>query len=116
MWHIINEYCFFNQLLLLHGIGPDQPKDIISTAPGTRDLNISWTLPTGRVDSYVVNISNADLDYSYSQTTTVNMANFTSLNPGRVYDITVTAVAGSFYNTSVQTSHATRKFKTLKCK
>ncbi|KAE8296482.1 Receptor-type tyrosine-protein phosphatase eta [Larimichthys crocea] len=87
---------------------PDQPKDIISTAPGTRDLNISWTLPTGRVDSYVVNISNADLDYSYSQTTTVNMANFTSLNPGRVYDITVTAVAGSFYNTSVQTSHATR--------
>ncbi|TKS73223.1 Receptor-type tyrosine-protein phosphatase eta [Collichthys lucidus] len=87
---------------------PDQPKDIISTAPGTQDLDISWTLPTGRVDSYVVNISNAELGYSSSQTTTVNMTNFTPLNPGRVYDITVTAVAGSFYNTSVQTPHATQ--------
>ncbi|XP_073327843.1 uncharacterized protein [Pagrus major] len=79
---------------------PDMPEDITITARGTNYLNISWTLRQGGFELYVVNISNQDLAFSGSTTTTDNTTNFAGLRPGRLFDIAVTAVAGDFSNTS----------------
>ncbi|XP_042268585.1 receptor-type tyrosine-protein phosphatase eta isoform X4 [Thunnus maccoyii] len=86
---------------------PENPGNITVTARGTDNLSINWTLPEGRVDYYMVNISNENLLYSYSNTTAITSAHFTGLHPGRVYVITVTAVAGNFRKTSDQSSFAT---------
>ncbi|KAJ4938008.1 hypothetical protein JOQ06_002635, partial [Pogonophryne albipinna] len=85
---------------------PEKPENIKITARGTSDLTIEWTLPLGSADHYVVNISNQI--YSNSTTTAGKEANFTDLFPGRLYDITVTAVAGNFSETSEQSSFATK--------
>ncbi|XP_078024164.1 receptor-type tyrosine-protein phosphatase eta isoform X8 [Epinephelus lanceolatus] len=86
---------------------PEKPENIGITARGTNYLNISWTLPEGRVDYYVVNISNEGLPYLYSIKTSVNTAHLTGLHPGRIYFITVTSVAGNFMAVSDQASFAT---------
>ncbi|CAJ1057368.1 tenascin-X-like isoform X5 [Xyrichtys novacula] len=73
---------------------PVQPENIRAKPPGTDNLDISWTLPHGRVDHYVVNILNENLQFSRSNTTTENRFHFTGLKPGRLFVITVTSVAG----------------------
>uniref|UniRef100_A0A3Q1EYV8 protein-tyrosine-phosphatase n=1 Tax=Acanthochromis polyacanthus TaxID=80966 RepID=A0A3Q1EYV8_9TELE len=87
---------------------PDKPENI-SAVPGTDDLIISWTLPRGRVDDYVVNVSHEDPSYSYSNSTRTadTTANFADLYPGRIFAIVVTAVAGDFHNSSDSSSFAT---------
>lgn len=80
------------------------------TAQGTYNLGINWTLPSGRVDYYMANISDINQKYLFSNTTQVTAASFSALYPGRVHVITVTAVAGSFTNTSNQSYFATGKF------
>nr|XP_046249269.1 receptor-type tyrosine-protein phosphatase beta-like isoform X6 [Scatophagus argus] len=88
---------------------PVKPEGIMVTARGTDFLNISWTLPLGRSEHLVLKISNDDLKYSDNTTTpsTVTTARFAGLNPGRIFVITVTAVAGDFSNTSNQFAFAT---------
>ncbi|KAL7403339.1 hypothetical protein ABVT39_027926 [Epinephelus coioides] len=86
---------------------PEKPENINITARGTNYLSINWTLPEGRVDHYVVNISNEGLAYLYSNKTSVNTAHLTGLHPGRIYFITVTSVAGNFMEVSDQASFAT---------
>ncbi|KAM6936903.1 receptor-type tyrosine-protein phosphatase eta-like [Xenentodon cancila] len=85
---------------------PENPANITVTGRGTDSLNISWTLTKGRVDNYVVNISNDDLMYWKPYKTSVSMASLTGLRPGRLYVITVNSVAGAFENSST-TSLAT---------
>ncbi|XP_054633084.1 receptor-type tyrosine-protein phosphatase eta isoform X2 [Dunckerocampus dactyliophorus] len=86
---------------------PQRPGNITAT-PGTDNLNIVWTLPQpGRADTYVVNISNKNLLYSSSNITTAKTAYFSGLYPGRVFLVTVTAVAGNQNNTSNHISLAT---------
>ncbi|XP_037623767.1 receptor-type tyrosine-protein phosphatase eta isoform X4 [Sebastes umbrosus] len=86
---------------------PAKPEDITIIARGTDYLNISWTLPEGRVEHYVVNILNKTQIYLYKNITTVTTALLTDLDPGRLFYITVTAVAGLFKETSDQASLAT---------
>lgn len=83
------------------------------TARNTDSLNMNWTLPEGRVEHYMVNISNTDLKYFSSNETTFSTVHFTGLYPGRIYVVTVTAVAGNFRETSEQYLFATSKFNTL---
>ncbi|KAM9854710.1 receptor-type tyrosine-protein phosphatase eta-like [Aulostomus maculatus] len=82
---------------------PERPVDIQVTKRGTAHLSITWTLPSGRADYYQVNVSNVDQTYSSSNTA----ANLTALHPGRVFDVTVTAVAGNLSSTSDTFSFAT---------
>lgn len=100
---------------LLYHSGPEKPGNVILTARGTYHLNICWTLPKGSFERYVVNISNKELNYFFSDVTTVNKANFTNLDPGRIFVVTVTAVAGNFRETSEEASFATCKFNALYC-
>eukprot|EP00063_Salmo_salar_P005253 XP_013980088.1 PREDICTED: receptor-type tyrosine-protein phosphatase eta-like isoform X1 [Salmo salar] len=86
---------------------PKQPVNIVAKGPGTSQLNVTWTLPGGSVDQYNVNISNAALSYTSSQTTQTTTASFTGLQSGRVYEVTVTAVAGHFSNRSATGQLAT---------
>ncbi|KAM8750626.1 receptor-type tyrosine-protein phosphatase beta-like isoform 2-T2 [Acanthopagrus schlegelii] len=86
---------------------PVMPEDISITARGTNALTFRWTLPKGGFEHYVVNISNQDLNSVNSSTTTNNTANFAGLLPGRLFFVTVTAVAGNFRNTSAQFPAAT---------
>ncbi|KAM7003473.1 receptor-type tyrosine-protein phosphatase eta-like [Tautogolabrus adspersus] len=86
---------------------PVKPVDITVGPRGTDNLNISWTLPKGRVDHYVVTISNDKLMYANNNTTKDETFLFTGLHPGRVYDVMVTAVAGNFKETSDKSSFAT---------
>ncbi|XP_035521032.1 receptor-type tyrosine-protein phosphatase eta isoform X2 [Morone saxatilis] len=81
---------------------PEKPVNITVEEQGTTNLNISWTLPKGRVDHYVVNILNEG-----NNKTKVNTAHISGLKPGRVFVITVTAVAGNFSDTSEKSFIAT---------
>lgn len=81
-------------------VGPVKPANIGVNPRGTETLNITWTLPEGRVDHYVVSITNEELKLSYHNTTTETYFHFTDLKPGRVYVIAVSAVAGNFNETS----------------
>lgn len=76
---------------------------------GTDNLKIEWTLQKGKADFYEVNISNADLFYSSSNKTIVTTVHFHDLYPGRVFLITVTAVAGNLSSTSNNFEFATSK-------
>ncbi len=100
---------FCNLLFFLSYIGPEKPSNITTTAPGTDYLNISWSLPRGRVDKYMVNISNNEKNYFNSSTTEDTKDEFTDLHPGRIFNVTVTAIAGNFSETSDQFSFATRE-------
>ena len=97
-----------NHFLLFCWTGPEKPGNI-TTAQGTDNLQINWTLPEGEVVRYIVNISNADLRYLNHTKTTLLTAHFTDLHPGRLYAVTVTAEAGSFSNTSDEHLFATGK-------
>lgn len=88
---------------------PEQPVDIVATRRGTSQLNVTWTLRNGNVTYYSVNIFNTALNYTSSNTTQTREAIFTGLQPGRVYEVTVTAVAGNFRNQSAQVQLATSK-------
>lgn len=113
-WH---EYIvlFVYHLLLPLCQGPATPQDISITARGTNDLTVTWTLPEGGFDRYVVNISNQELNFFSSNIPTDNTTNFAGLHPGRLFYITVTAEAGNFSQTSVRYPAATGKFITLYC-
>lgn len=97
---------------LLYCSGPTKPGNITVMTPGTDNLNVQWTLLEGGFDHFMVNISNQELDYSNSSRTTNKTANFTNLHSGRIFVITVTAVAGNFSNSSEPSSFATSKFPT----
>uniref|UniRef100_A0A3B3XAX1 protein-tyrosine-phosphatase n=1 Tax=Poecilia mexicana TaxID=48701 RepID=A0A3B3XAX1_9TELE len=71
------------------------------------NINITWTLPKGRVDHYIVNISDTSSNYTSFTKTTTTTAAFSGLLPGRSFSFTVTAVAGTFTDTSDQFSLAT---------
>lgn len=103
-----------NHLLLFYYTGPEKPVDIKITAKGTHSVKISWTLPAGTVDNYVVTISN-ERHTLYNTTAAFTTAFFTDLYPGRIFFITVTAVAGNFSEMSDQFSFATGKFNNLCC-
>ncbi|CAN9498789.1 unnamed protein product [Ophioblennius macclurei] len=85
---------------------PTKPKNIAVTDRGTDYLNLTWDL-FGETDHFEVNIWNAALKNLPVINTNVSSASFTSLLPGRVYDVNVTAVAGGFQSTSDKKSFAT---------
>ncbi|XP_075325609.1 receptor-type tyrosine-protein phosphatase beta [Odontesthes bonariensis] len=85
---------------------PEKPGNIIA-AQGTDNLQINWTLSRGQDVRYIVNISNVDLGYLSHMETTLPTAHFTDLHPGRLYNVTVTAKAGSFSDTNGTHSFAT---------
>ncbi|XP_042371460.1 receptor-type tyrosine-protein phosphatase eta-like, partial [Plectropomus leopardus] len=84
---------------------PEKPENIMIVSRGTGYLKINWTLPKGRADHYVVNISNERP--MYSNITADTSALFTNLLPGRIYVITVTSVAGDFSEISDSSLFAT---------
>ncbi|XP_029993262.1 receptor-type tyrosine-protein phosphatase beta isoform X5 [Sphaeramia orbicularis] len=79
---------------------PAKPENITANQ-STDYLYISWTLPAGRADRYIVQLSNE------SNETLIQSAKFTGLLPGRLYNVTVTAVAGNLANVSDPISKAT---------
>nr|XP_024658917.1 titin isoform X14 [Maylandia zebra] len=85
---------------------PEKPGNI-SVTEGTNTLSISWILPRGNISYYQVKISNENLVFTNSSQTMATTTSFTYLKPGRLYNITVTAFAGNFWNTSDQVSFAT---------
>ncbi|MED6257088.1 hypothetical protein ATANTOWER_009842 [Ataeniobius toweri] len=87
--------------------GPVKPVNVRVASRSTDNLNINWTLPEGRVDYYSVNISNQNVSYYNTSKTNDTMVIFSGLHPGRLFLITVTAVAGNLTNTSDQFSFAT---------
>ncbi|KAM9351963.1 receptor-type tyrosine-protein phosphatase eta-like [Symphorus nematophorus] len=86
---------------------PEKAKDIKVTTRGTDYLNINWASPNGGGVRYVVNITNVELSYINNSITSDTTANLTGLNPARIYNITVTTVAGNFMVTSGPSSFAT---------
>ncbi|XP_023207016.1 receptor-type tyrosine-protein phosphatase beta isoform X4 [Xiphophorus maculatus] len=85
---------------------PVKPVNIRVDSRTSDNINITWTLPEGRVDHYIVNISNPSSNYNVTITNATTAAS-SGLLPGRSFIFTVTAVAGTFTNTSDQFSFAT---------
>lgn len=98
-------------LILKHFFsGPEKPANITNTSNGTRDLEIQWAVPEGRLEHYVVNISDYEFHFLNGSSTTEERVSFNHLHPGRIYFITVTAVAGNFMNSSEPSAFATCMF------
>lgn len=83
------------------------------TERGTVSLSIRWTLPRGKFQRFLVDVNKTGSGSVYKNATTANVVNITGLGPGRSYAITVTAVAGSFEETSEKYEFATSKFPIL---
>ncbi|XP_035273586.1 receptor-type tyrosine-protein phosphatase eta-like isoform X4 [Anguilla anguilla] len=76
---------------------------IVSKQTGNSSLGIAWEqLGKASATSYEVNLNltNSAPQIQKNLSTTGMEANISGLSPGRIYDITVTSVAGSFKNTS----------------
>ncbi|XP_072291738.1 receptor-type tyrosine-protein phosphatase eta [Eucyclogobius newberryi] len=80
---------------------PAKPVHVTVNQRMTDSLNISWTLPEGRVDHYEVQLEGE------INKTNRSWFRFTNLSPGRLFEVNVTAVAGDFRNTSKSTKFAT---------
>lgn len=83
------------------------------TERGTVSLSVRWSLPRGKFQHFLVDVNETGSGSVYKNATTVNAANISGLGPGRIYAIVVTAVAGSFEETSEQYEFATSKFPFL---
>ncbi|XP_073715202.1 receptor-type tyrosine-protein phosphatase eta isoform X2 [Misgurnus anguillicaudatus] len=79
---------------------PAQVESITGPNVSNGSLNVYWTAPSGNVDSYIVNIWNAELNITQNQTSTFCSSIFSNLNAGRVYNVTVTSVSGILKNIS----------------
>ncbi|XP_067090238.1 receptor-type tyrosine-protein phosphatase eta [Osmerus mordax] len=80
-------------------VKPERPANISVVGRGTSYLYVEWILPAGRVDVFTVSLSNEDLKPMTTNQNISNVkkeANFTDLQPGRLYLLTVTSIAGSF--------------------
>ncbi|XP_029951415.1 receptor-type tyrosine-protein phosphatase beta isoform X5 [Salarias fasciatus] len=78
---------------------PNKPVNITVTRRGTDHLDITWSFSGGK-DNFDVNISNSALELMNVSRTIVSSASFTGLRPGRIFKVTVTAVAGAFQTAS----------------
>ncbi|XP_062318700.1 receptor-type tyrosine-protein phosphatase eta [Osmerus eperlanus] len=80
-------------------VKPERPANISVVGRGTSYLYVEWILPAGRVDVFAVSLSNEALKPMTTNQNISNVkkeANFTDLQPGRLYLLTVTSIAGSF--------------------
>ncbi|KAJ8406506.1 hypothetical protein AAFF_G00300800 [Aldrovandia affinis] len=74
---------------------------------GNGSLGVSWSLP-GNASSYELLLTNPTLGFVRNQTVFVREATFTGLSAGRIYNLTVTSVAGTFKTISDIFPFATR--------
>lgn len=90
---------------------PAQVENITEVSFSNSSLTINWTAPPGHVDSYIVNISSVELNMSRDLTISGNSTELGNLTAGRVYNITVTSVAGILKNISSVVSFATSELE-----
>lgn len=86
-------------------------ENIAEVSFSNSSLTISWMVPPGHVDSYIVNIFSADMNMSRDLTTSQNSTEIGDLTAGRVYNVTVTSVSGILKNISSVVSFATSELE-----
>ncbi|XP_016092717.1 receptor-type tyrosine-protein phosphatase eta-like [Sinocyclocheilus grahami] len=79
---------------------PAQVENITVLNSSNSSLTLDWAVPLGHVDSYMVNVSGAELNTSLVQTHPTNSSVISNLMAGRVYNITVTTISGVLKNSS----------------
>ncbi|XP_052457542.1 receptor-type tyrosine-protein phosphatase eta [Carassius gibelio] len=79
---------------------PAQVENITVLNSSNSSLTVGWPVPLGHVDSYIVNVSGAELNTTLNFTTFTNTSVISSLMAGRVYNLTVTTISGVLKNTS----------------
>uniref|UniRef100_A0A9J7Z0J2 protein-tyrosine-phosphatase n=1 Tax=Cyprinus carpio carpio TaxID=630221 RepID=A0A9J7Z0J2_CYPCA len=79
---------------------PAQVENITVLNSSNSSLTVGWPVPLGHVDSYIVNISGAELNTTLSNTTLTNSSVISNLMAGRVYNLTVTTISGVLKNSS----------------
>uniref|UniRef100_A0A8C1PAW8 protein-tyrosine-phosphatase n=1 Tax=Cyprinus carpio TaxID=7962 RepID=A0A8C1PAW8_CYPCA len=79
---------------------PAQVENINVLNSSNSSLTVGWPVPLGHVDSYIVNISGAELNTTLSNTTLTNSSVISNLMAGRVYNLTVTTISGVLKNSS----------------
>uniref|UniRef100_A0A671RZS0 protein-tyrosine-phosphatase n=1 Tax=Sinocyclocheilus anshuiensis TaxID=1608454 RepID=A0A671RZS0_9TELE len=79
---------------------PAQVENITVLNSSNSSLTLDWAVPLGHVDSYMVNVSGAELNTSLVQTTPTNSSVISNLMAGRVYNLTVTTISGVLKNSS----------------
>ncbi|XP_016407120.1 receptor-type tyrosine-protein phosphatase eta-like [Sinocyclocheilus rhinocerous] len=79
---------------------PAQVENTTVLNSSNSSLTLGWAVPLGHVDSYMVNVSGAELNTSLFQTTPTNSLVISNLMAGRVYNLTVTTISGVLKNSS----------------
>ncbi|XP_026071307.1 receptor-type tyrosine-protein phosphatase eta isoform X2 [Carassius auratus] len=87
---------------------PAQVENITLLNSSNSSLTVGWPVPLGHVDSYIVNVSGAELNTTLNFTTFTNTSVISNLMAGRVYNLTVTTISGVLKNTSNIVLVATR--------
>ncbi|XP_016299433.1 receptor-type tyrosine-protein phosphatase eta-like isoform X2 [Sinocyclocheilus anshuiensis] len=79
---------------------PAQVKNITVLNSSNSSLTVEWAVPLGHVDSYMVNVSGAELNTSINCNPPINSSVISNLMAGRVYNLTVTTISGVLKNSS----------------
>ncbi|XP_059369293.1 receptor-type tyrosine-protein phosphatase eta-like isoform X2 [Carassius carassius] len=79
---------------------PAQVENITVLNSSNSSLTVGWPVPLGHVDSYIVNVSGAELNTPLNLTTFTNSSVISNLMAGRVYNLTVTTISGVLKNSS----------------
>lgn len=91
---------YINESLITFCVGPAQVEDITVLNSNSSSLTVGWAVPLGHVDSYMVNVSGAELNRSLTYTPPINSSVISNLMAGRVYNLTVTTSSGVLKNSS----------------
>ncbi|XP_073693105.1 receptor-type tyrosine-protein phosphatase eta [Garra rufa] len=83
-----------------YSTSPAQVENITVLNSSNNSLTVDWAVPLGHVDSYMVNVSGAELNTPLTYTGTTNSSVISNLTAGRVYNLTVTTISGVLKNTS----------------
>ncbi|KAM6215978.1 receptor-type tyrosine-protein phosphatase beta [Rhynchocyon petersi] len=80
---------------------PSSVNGVIVNNSGRNDyLSVSWLPAPGDVDNYVVTLSHDKVVQSLLIAKTVSECSFSSLTPGRLYNVTITTQSGKYENHS----------------
>ncbi|XP_043101766.1 receptor-type tyrosine-protein phosphatase eta isoform X2 [Puntigrus tetrazona] len=79
---------------------PAQVENITVLSSSNSSLTVFWPVPLGHVDSYMVNVSGAELNTSLTCSPPINSSVISNLMAGRLYNLTVTTISGVLRNSS----------------
>lgn len=107
----LNRNKLYNSLFCCCCIVPSSVTGVTVNNSGRRDyLSVSWLPATGDVDSYLVTLShNGQTVQTLTISKSFSECSFSSLTPGRLYNVMITTKSGKYENHSFSQERTGKK-------